>query len=61
MFEKYQSYLYNDYIGQNTQFCSWATKTWIIMKEGNVLFNNTLNKFDLWLRGVGTHGKEPFK
>ena len=29
-------------------------------KEGNVLFNDTLNTFYLWLYGV-KHGKEPLR
>ena len=32
--------------------CGW--------KEGNVLFNDTLNTFYLWLYGV-KHGKGPFR
>ena len=31
-----------------------------LIKEGNVLFNDTLNTFYLWLYGVGC-GKGPFR
>ena len=30
------------------------------MKEENVLFNDILNTFYLWLYGVKTYGKEPY-
>ena len=30
-----------------------ANITCVLMKEGNVLFNDTLNTFYLWLYGVG--------
>ena len=30
-------------------------------KEGNVLFNDTLNTFYLRLFGIGTYGKGPFR
>ena len=35
-----------------------CTATWHCRKEGNVLLNNTLNTFYIWLYGVGLYGIE---